>query len=125
MKKVIRTKKAPGTIGPYSQAIEVNGTLYISGQVPLDPDTGELTGDTITEQTEQVLKNIRFIVNAAGYSMKEIVKTTCMLQDMNDFAEMNNVYAKFFNDDPPARAAYEVARLPLNVKIEIEAIAAK
>ncbi len=125
MKKVIRTKKAPGTIGPYSQAIEVNGTLYISGQVPLDPDTGELTGDTITEQTEQVLKNIRFIVNAAGYSMKEIVKTTCMLQDMNDFVEMNNVYAKFFNDDPPARAAYEVARLPLNVKIEIEAIAAR
>ena len=125
MKKVISTKKAPSTVGPYSQAIEVNGTLYISGQVPLDPDTGELTGDTITEQTEQVLKNIRFIVNAAGYSMKEIVKTTCMLQDMNDFVEMNNVYAKFFNDDPPARAAYEVARLPLNVKIEIEAIAAR
>lgn len=125
MKKVIRTKKAPGTVGPYSQAIEVNGTLYVSGQVPLDPDTGKLTGDTITEQTEQVLKNIRFIVNAAGYSMKEIVKTTCMLQDMNDFAEMNKAYEKFFNDDPPARAAYEVARLPLNVKIEIDAIAAR
>lgn len=125
MKKVIRTKKAPGTVGPYSQAIEVNGTLYVSGQVPLDPDTGKLRGDTITEQTEQVLKNIRFIVNAAGYSMKEIVKTTCMLQDMNDFAEMNKAYEKFFNDDPPARAAYEVARLPLNVKIEIDAIAAR
>lgn len=125
MKKVIRTKKAPGTVGPYSQAIEVNGTLYVSGQVPLDPDTGKLTGDTITEQTEQVLNNIRFIVNAAGYSMKEIVKTTCMLQDMNDFAEMNKAYEKFFNDDPPARAAYEVARLPLNVKIEIDAIAAR
>lgn len=125
MKKVIRTKKAPGTVGPYSQAIEVNGTLYVSGQVPLDPDTGKLRGDTITEQTEQVLNNIRFIVNAAGYSMKEIVKTTCMLQDMNDFAEMNKAYEKFFNDDPPARAAYEVARLPLNVKIEIDAIAAR
>lgn len=125
MKKVIRTKKAPGTVGPYSQAIEVNGTLYVSGQVPLDPDTGKLRGDTITEQTEQVLKNIRFIVNAAGYSMKEIVKTTCMLQDMNDFAEMNKAYEKFFNDDPPARAAYEVARLPLNVRIEIDAIAAR
>ncbi|MCH7657515.1 MAG: RidA family protein [Bacteroidetes bacterium] len=125
MKKVIRTKKAPGTVGPYSQAIEVNGTLYVSGQVPLDPDTGKLTGDTITEQTEQVLKNIRFIVNAAGYSLKEIVKTTCMLQDMNDFAEMNKAYEKFFNEDPPARAAYEVARLPLNVKIEIDAIAAR
>lgn len=125
MKKVIRTKKAPCTVGPYSQAIEVNGTLYVSGQVPLDPDTGKLRGDTITEQTEQVLNNIRFIVNAAGYSMKEIVKTTCMLQDMNDFAEMNKAYEKFFNDDPPARAAYEVARLPLNVKIEIDAIAAR
>lgn len=125
MKKVVSTKKAPGTIGPYSQAVEVNGTLYISGQVPLNPDTGNLAGDTITEQTEQVLMNIRFIVNAAGYSMKEIVKTTCMLQDMNDFAEMNKVYEKFFPDDPPARAAYEVARLPLDVKIEIEAIAAR
>lgn len=125
MRKVVSTKKAPGTIGPYSQAVEVNGTLYISGQVPLNPDTGKLAGDTITEQTEQVLKNIRFIVNAAGYSMKEIVKTTCMLQDMNDFAEMNKVYEKFFPDDPPARAAYEVARLPLDVKIEIEAIAAR
>ena len=125
MRKVVSTKKAPGTIGPYSQAIEVNGTLYISGQVPIDPDTGKLAGDTITEQTEQVLKNIRFIVNAAGYSMKEIVKTTCMLQDMNDFAEMNKVYEKFFPENPPARAAFEVARLPLNVKIEIEAIAAR
>jgi len=125
MRRVVSTKKAPGTIGPYSQAVEVKGTLYISGQVPLNPDTGELAGDTITEQTEQVLMNIRFIVNAAGYSMKEIVKTTCMLQDMNDFAEMNKAYAKFFPDNPPARAAYEVARLPLNVKIEIEAIAAR
>jgi len=125
MRKVIRTKKAPGTIGPYSQAIEVKGTLYISGQVPLNPDTGELAGDTIIEQTEQVLKNIRFIVNAAGYSMKEVVKITCMLQDMNDFAEMNKVYEKFFPENPPARAAFEVARLPLNVKIEIEAIAAR
>jgi len=125
MRKVVSTKKAPGTIGPYSQAVEVSGTLYISGQVPLNPDTGKLAGDTITEQTEQVLKNIRFIVNAAGYSMKEIVKTTCMLQDMNDFAEMNKVYEKFFPDNPPARAAYEVARLPLDVKIEIEAIAAR
>jgi len=125
MRKVIRTKKAPGTIGPYSQAIEVKGTLYISGQVPLNPDTGELSGDTIIEQTEQVLKNIRFIVNAAGYSMKEVVKITCMLQDMNDFAEMNKVYEKFFPENPPARAAFEVARLPLNVKIEIEAIAAR
>lgn len=125
MRKVVSTKKAPGTIGPYSQAVEVNGTLYISGQVPLNPDTGKLAGDTITEQTEQVLMNIRFIVNAAGYSMKEIVKTTCMLQDMNDFAEMNKVYEKFFPENPPARAAYEVARLPLDVKIEIEAIAAR
>jgi len=125
MRKVISTKKAPGTIGPYSQAVEVSGTLYISGQVPINPETGKLNGDTITEQTEQVLKNIRFIVNAAGYSMKEIVKTTCMLQDINDFAEMNKAYEKFFPDNPPARAAYEVARLPLNVKIEIEAIAAK
>ena len=125
MRKVISTKKAPGTIGPYSQAVEVKGTLYISGQVPLNPDTGELAGDTIIEQTEQVLKNIRFIVNAAGYSMKEVIKTTCMLQDMNDFAEMNKVYEKFFPENPPARAAFEVARLPLNVKIEIEAIAAR
>ena len=125
MRKVVSTKKAPGTIGPYSQAVEVNGTLYISGQVPINPETGKLSGDTITEQTEQVLKNIRFVVNAAGYSMKEIVKTTCMLQDINDFAEMNKAYEKFFPDNPPARAAYEVAKLPLNVKIEIDAIAAR
>ena len=125
MRKIVSTKKAPGTIGPYSQAVEVKGTLYISGQVPLNPDTGKLAGDTITEQTEQVLQNIRFIVNAAGYSMKEIVKTTCMLQDINDFAEMNKAYEKFFPDNPPARAAYEVAKLPLHVKIEIEAIAAR
>jgi len=125
MRKVISTKKAPGTIGPYSQAVEVKGTLYISGQIPLNPDTGELAGDTIAEQTEQVLQNIRFIVNAAGYSMKEVIKTTCMLQDMNDFAEMNKAYEKFFPENPPARAAFEVARLPLNVKIEIEAIAAR
>ena len=82
MKKIISTKKAPGTVGPYSQAVEVNGTLYISGQVPIDPDTGKLTGDTITEQTEQVLKNIRFVVNAAGYSMKEIV--TDLIFDRHD-----------------------------------------
>jgi len=125
MRKVISTKKAPGTIGPYSQAVEVKGTLYISGQVPLNPDTGKLAGDTITSQTDQVLQNIRFIVNAAGYSMKEVIKTTCMLQDMNDFAEMNKVYEKFFPENPPARAAFEVARLPLDVKIEIEAIAAR
>ena len=125
MKKIISTKKAPGTVGPYSQAVEVNGTLYISGQVPIDPETGKLCGDSITEQTEQVLKNIRFIVNAAGYSMKEIVKTTCMLQDIKDFAEMNKAYEKFFPENPPARAAYEVAELPLKVKIEIEAIAAR
>lgn len=125
MKKIISTKKAPGTVGPYSQAVEVNGTLYISGQVPIDPETGKLCGDSITEQTEQVLKNIRFIVNAAGYSMKEIVKTTCMLQDIKDFAEMNKAYEKFFPENPPARAAYEVAALPLSVKIEIEAIAAR
>ena len=125
MKKIISTKKAPGTVGPYSQAVEVNGTLYISGQVPIDPETGKLCGDSITEQTEQVLKNIRFIVNAAGYSMKEIVKTTCMLQDIKDFAEMNKAYEKFFPENPPARAAYEVAELPLSVKIEIEAIAAR
>lgn len=125
MKKIINTKKAPKAIGPYSQAVEVNGTLYISGQVPINPDSGEIEGENIAEQTEQVLKNIRFVVSAAGYSMKEVVKTTCMLKDISDFKEMNRVYEKFFDNNPPARAAFEVSNLPVDVKIEIEAVAAR
>lgn len=125
MRKVIKTKKAPEAIGPYSQAVEVNGTLFISGQIPIDPDKGKIITNTIEEQTEQVLKNISFVVNAAGYSMKEIVKVTCMLKNIDDFAKMNEVYEGFFDNAPPARAAFEVARLPLDAKIEIEAIASR
>jgi len=125
MKKIIRTDHAPKAIGPYSQATEVNGMLFISGQVPLDPATGKIVEGGIQEQTEQVLKNIGAILKAAGFTYENVLKTTCLLNDMDNFTAMNEVYSKFFPDNPPARAAYGVVKLPLGVMIEIEAIAAK
>ncbi len=125
MKKVIRTEKAPSAIGPYSQAIEKNGTLFISGQVPIDPATGKVTEGGIREQTRQVMKNIGAILEAAGYTFGDVVKSTCLLSDMDNFAAMNEVYAEFYPADPPARAAYGVVRLPLGVMVEIETIAMK
>ena len=125
MKKIVQTKKAPGAVGPYSQATEQNGMLFVSGQIPIDPETGKPVGGGIKEQTRQVLKNLDAILSSAGYSSWDVVKCTCLLKDMDHFQEMNEVYAEYFPKDPPARAAYQVVRLPLDVWIEIEAIAMK
>jgi 2-iminobutanoate/2-iminopropanoate deaminase len=125
MKKIISTTAAPGAIGPYSQAVEANGTLYISGQVAIDPATGKIVEGGITEQTTQVLKNIKAILLAAGYSVNDVVKSTCLLADMSDFKAMNEVYAKFYTSDQPARAAFAVKGLPLGGLIEIETVAVK
>jgi len=113
MKRIISTTAAPGAIGPYSQAVEINGTLYISGQVPIDPATGKIVEGGITEQTTQALKNIKAILTAAGYSLNDVVKSTCLLSDMSDFKAMNAVYAQFYTSDQPARAAFAVKGLPL------------
>lgn len=125
MKKIINTDKAPKAIGPYSQAVEANGILFISGQVPIDPSTGKLVEGGIKEQTEQVMKNIGAILEAAGLNYSNVVKSTCLLSDMDNFAAMNEVYGRFYTADMPARAAYGVVRLPLGALIEIETIAAR
>lgn len=125
MKKVIQTQKAPKAVGPYSQAVEAGGMLFISGQIPVDPDTGEIIKGGIKEQTGRVLKNINIILNAAGYSRSDVVKSTVYLRNMDDFKAMNEVYAAFYDQQPPARAAVEVSRLPLEVLVEIETIAVR
>ncbi len=125
MKRIISTTNAPGAIGPYSQAIEVNGTLYISGQVPVNPLTGKTVEGGITEQTEQVMKNIAAILDEAGYTFADVVKSTCLLSDMSNFAAMNSVYGSYYKENPPARAAFAVKELPLGVMVEIETIAVK
>ncbi len=124
MKKVIHTDKAPAAIGPYSQAIEANGMLFISGQIPVDPATG-IVPEGITAQTEQVMKNISAILTEAGYKFDNVVKTTCLLSDIANFGAMNEVYAKYFTSNPPARAAFAVRDLPKGVMVEIESIAVK
>ncbi len=124
MKKIIFTDKAPKAIGPYSQAVEINGTLYISGQVPINPETGQMP-EGIKEQTEQVMKNIGAILEAAGYTFNDVVKSTCLLSDMDNFQAMNEVYGGYYKENPPARAAYGVVKLPLGALIEIETIAVK
>jgi len=125
MKRIISTTDAPGAIGPYSQAVEANGTLYISGQVGVDPVTGTMVEGGISEQTEQVLRNIRAILQAAGYTLNDVVKSTCLLSDMTDFKAMNEVYARYYSSDQPARAAFAVKGLPLGALIEIETIATR
>ena len=125
MKKVIATKNAPGAIGPYSQAIEVNGMLFISGQIPINPETGNIVEGGIYEQTDQVMKNLEGILTEAGYTFDNVVKSTCLLSDMANFAAMNEVYGKRFTQNPPARAAFAVRTLPKEVLVEIEMIAAK
>lgn len=125
MKKVIATSHAPKAIGPYSQAIEANGLLFISGQIPIDPAIGTLVEGGIREQTEQVMKNIGALLNEAGYTFKDVVKSTCLLTTMENFAAMNEVYGRYYQENPPARAAYAVVRLPMGALIEIETIAAK
>ena len=123
MVKTIHTDKAPAAIGPYVQGKIVGNFLFASGQVPLSPETGEIIGATIQEQTEQVLKNISAILTEAGTDFDHVVKTTCFLSDMNDFGPFNEVYATAFKADFPARSAVEVARLPRDVKREVEVIA--
>jgi 2-iminobutanoate/2-iminopropanoate deaminase len=123
MKKVICTKEAPGAIGPYSQAIEANGFVFVSGQTPLSPSTGEIVSDDVKEQTKQSLDNVKTILQARGLNVEHIVKTTIFLKDMNDFNAVNEVYANAFNGSYPARSCVEVARLPKDVRVEIEAIA--
>lgn len=125
MKKVINTTNAPKSIGPYSQAVEANGMLFISGQIPVDPKTGKIVEGEVREQTEQVMQNIGAILKEAGYAFSDVIKSTCLLSDMENFATMNEVYGKYYPQDPPARAAYGVVKLPLGVMIEIETIAAK
>ncbi|MDD3686309.1 MAG: RidA family protein [Bacteroidales bacterium] len=124
MKKVINTENAPKAIGPYSQAIEVNGMLFISGQIPMNPETSTVP-DGITAQTEQVMKNIEAILTEAGYTFDNVVKSTCLLSDMENFKAMNEVYGSYYKNNPPARAAYAVKGLPLGVLVEIETIAVK
>lgn len=119
----IETTKAPGAIGPYSQAIRVNNLVFVSGQLPIDPETGAFPSDDIKDQTRQSLENIKAILEAAGYEMSQIAKTTVLLADIADFAAMNEVYAEYFSDPCPARAAFQVAALPKGAKVEIEAIA--
>ena len=126
MKKIISTDQAPAAIGPYSQAVKVDcqSMLYASGQISLDPNTMEIVGDTAAEQCRQVMKNLGEVLRAAGAGFDDVVKTTIFLADMNDFAAVNEVYASYFEKAPPARATVEVSRLPKDVKVEIEAVAA-
>ena len=124
-KKIIETSNAPAPIGPYSQAVQAGNLLFISGQVPIDPATGKLVEGGITEQTTRVLKNIRAILTAAGYTLNDVVKSTCLLSDMSDFKAMNEVYAQFYTADQPARAAFAVKGLPLGALVEIETVALK
>ena len=123
MREVIHSDKAPKAIGPYSQAIKANGFIFCSGQIPIVPETGKILTGSITEQTEQVLQNLSNVLEAAGSSMKNVVKVTVFLRDMDDFVEMGQEYCKWFPDPPPARAAVQVARLPKDVGIEIQCIA--
>lgn len=124
MKDVVLTNRGPKPIGPYSQGIKANGFLFVSGQVALDPASGEFSGVTIQQQTERVLGNLKAILEAGGVSLGHIVKTTVFLKNMTDFAAMNEVYARYFALAPPARSTIEVARLPKDALIEIEVIAA-
>jgi 2-iminobutanoate/2-iminopropanoate deaminase len=125
MKKIISTSKAPAAIGPYSQAVGMGNTLYVSGQVAINPVTGKLVEGGIEQQTEQVFKNIASILSEAGYSFSDVVKSTCLLSDMADFKAMNEVYARYYTEKQPARAAFAVKDLPLGALIEIETIAMK
>ena len=125
MKKIIHTEKAPAALGPYSKDIEVNGTLYVSGQIPFVPETMTLVSDCVKAQTKQSLENIKAILEAAGYTFKDVVRAGVFIKDMNDFAAVNEVYAEYLGDVKPARACVEVARLPKDVKVEIEVIAVK
>ena len=125
MKRIIKTSDAPAAIGPYSQAVEVNGTLYVSGQIAIDPKTGKLIDGDIQAQTRQIFRNIEAILKAAGYSFAEVVKSTVFLSDISNFKAMNEVYGQIYIENHPARSAFAVKDLPMGAMIEIETIAAK
>jgi len=123
VKEIIQTAQAPKAIGPYSQAVRSNGLVFASGQIPIDPETGQFVSGGIAEQTEQVIKNLSRVLEAAGSGLNRVVKTTVFLADMEEFTAMNEVYGRFFSEEPPARATVEAARLPRDARVEIEAIA--
>ena len=123
MKQVISTENAPGAIGPYSQAIKAGNMIFCSGQIPIDPATGEFVSQDVTEQTEQVFANLKAVLAAAGATLEDVVKTTVFLADMGEFAAMNDVYSRHFVDNKPARATVQAARLPRDARVEIECIA--
>ena len=125
MKRIIHTEKAPAALGPYSQAVEANGVLYVSGQIPFVPETMTLVSDCVKAQTKQSLENVKAILEAAGYTLADVVRAGVFIKDMNDFGAVNEVYVEYLGDVKPARACVEVARLPKDVKVEIEVIAVK
>ena len=122
-KNIFKTDKAPGAIGPYSQAVGLGDLLFLSGQIPIDPATGQIVEGDIAVQTERVLKNLQAVLEAAGSNLEQVLKTTIFLADMNDFAPVNEVYGRFFTKSPPARSTVAAARLPRDARIEIDAIA--
>lgn len=125
MKEIIKTEKAPSAIGPYSQAVKAEGFMFVSGQLGIDPESKKFKGETVEEQTEQALTNAVAILAEKGYTLQDVIKTTVLLDDIDDFKKMNEVYGQFFKEECPARAAFEVANLPLRAKVEIELIAHK
>ena len=125
VKRIIKTDQAPGAIGPYSQAVEANGTLYCSGQIAIDPVTGELRTESIEEETHQIMKNVSAVLQAAGYGLENVVKTSIFLSSMENFSSVNDVYASYFESDYPARETVEVSALPKYVNVEISVLAVK
>ena len=123
MRQIVQTKQAPDAIGPYSQAVITNGFVFTSGQIPIDPATGQFVAGGIAEQTQQVLKNLSAVLEAAGSSLQQVVKTTVYLADMQDFTAMNDVYATFFGAEPPSRSTVQAARLPRDARVEIDVVA--
>ena len=123
VKEIVQTDRAPGAIGPYSQAIKAGGLVFVSGQIPIDPASGQFVAGGISEQTEQVMKNLLAVLESAGSGLDRVVKSTVFLADMNEFAAMNQVYGQYFSHEPPARATVEVSRLPRDARVEIDVIA--
>jgi 2-iminobutanoate/2-iminopropanoate deaminase len=125
LRQTVATKSAPGAIGPYSQAVVAGGLVFASGQIPIDPQTGEFVAGGVAEQTEQVLRNLTEVLKAAGCGLEDVAKTTVFLADMNDFAAMNEAYGRYFKSDPPARSTVQAARLPRDARVEIDVIAVR
>ena len=123
VKEVLHTDLAPAAVGPYSQAVVANKMIFTSGQIPINPNTGKIEATTIEEQTEQVMQNLHYVLAEGGVAFDRVIKTTCFLADMNDFAAFNGVYAKYFPENPPARSCVQVAALPMGAKVEVEVIA--